>query len=542
MAATHDRMQAQLTQFSVEAAAEAMFTVSPQGVILNVNRTACQRLEYSREELIGMTVGDVDPHYPDEMWPQHFNEMRQVGQMRFQTQHRSKSGKLFDVEVSVAYFEFEGAEYCCSFVRDVTKQNETEHLLRLQREILSRIASTASDLSKTLSELCRLVEELVPGAMVTVMLSDKTDGNLRFAAGPALTPRMCNAFEPMIPTEHSGSCGSAAFLRRPVIVEDTRVSPHWQYLQGIVNQFNLLACWSYPILDEQEQVLGTFAISHNQVRKPGKFHADLLETATNLATIAIRRAQAEEQVQVAHNELAHVGRLIVMGTMASSISHELNQPLAALVNEAFVLKMLSQRDPTRRDTICEHAESIHEQAMRAAEIVNSMRSLARKTAPSRKRICVGEIISKSLVLMEPEIRRSGTLLKEDYAASTPAVDVDEVQIQQVLVNLVRNAIESMREVPRSERILSITALVNDLREVELRVADTGPGIATQTPESVFDAFHTTKPEGMGMGLAISRSIAIAHGGRLTVTEVQPRGAQFSLFIPLSNDKQGCKAG
>jgi PAS domain S-box-containing protein len=166
----------QLTQFSVNVAAEAMFTVAPSGCILSVNETACERLEYSRDELLGMSVADIDLHYPAELWPTHFEDLRRNGKMTFETQHRAKSGRIFDVDVSVVYFEFDGLEYCCSSVRDITERKQAERILHLQHEVLGKVASTSGALGETLDALCRLVEELVPGCLATVMLVDPSDG------------------------------------------------------------------------------------------------------------------------------------------------------------------------------------------------------------------------------------------------------------------------------------------------------------------------------------------------------------------------------
>ena len=110
----------QLTQFAVSVAAEAMFTVAPDGRILDANATACERLEYTRQELQQLRISDIDPHYPLSMWGDHFEELRQERKATFETQHCSKTGRIFDVEVSVAYFEFNGEEYCCSSIRDIS--------------------------------------------------------------------------------------------------------------------------------------------------------------------------------------------------------------------------------------------------------------------------------------------------------------------------------------------------------------------------------------------------------------------------------------
>jgi len=266
-----------LTRFAVNVAAEAMFTVAPSGRILDANVTACKRLEYSLDELVNMTVADIDPHYPADMWCVHFEELRQKGEMTLETQHRSKSGRIFDVEVSVAYFEFDGVEYCCSSVRDITQRKQAEHIVRLQHRVLARVASTCGILSETLDELCRHVEEILPGAIATVMLIDPKDGCLRFEAGPALTPEIRSALEPLTPGETAGSCGSAAYLKTPIIVEDTRCSAHWKSLRHVVDKFKMLACWSLPILDERDNALGTFAISHERATKLSDFHRQVLK-------------------------------------------------------------------------------------------------------------------------------------------------------------------------------------------------------------------------------------------------------------------------
>ncbi len=527
-----------LTQFAVETAAESMFTISSTGVILDVNQIACERLEYSKDELVGLHVADVDPHYPRERWPVHFDEMRHLGRMTFETQHRSKSGRVLDVEVSVASFKFDGVEYACSWVRDISRRMEAEKLLRLQREVLARIATTSGDQTETLNLLCRLVEGLVPDSMVTVMVLNRQDHVLRFAAGPGLTPAVCEAFEPLKPSENAGSCGAAAYFKRAVIVADTRTSPHWRELQGIVDRFNLQACWSIPIFDDQDEVLGTFAISHGRQASPTEFQQQLLEMASNLASIAIGRQRSEQQLQMAHNELAHFNRQSTMGEMASGLAHELNQPLTVMVNEAYILEMLCCQTPPQPDAMRERAGTIRAQAMRAGEIVRSMRTLAKKQVPSRVWVDVEKIIGRALKITEPELRAHGIQLKRIHLRECAHVNADPVQIQQVLINLIRNAIDAMREVDPALRELVVSTCCHGANELEIRITDSGPGIPFDDPRVVFDAFHTTKADGMGLGLTICQSIAEAHRGRLEVQQVQPQGAAFSLFLPVERRETG----
>ena len=529
----------QLTEFSVEVAAEAMFTVAPSGCILSANQTACERLEYSRDELVGMRISDIDPHYTPELWPEHFEELRREGKMSFETQHCAKSGRILDVEVSVAYFEFDGVEYCCSSVRDITQRKQAENMLRLQHDVLAMVASTSDGLSETLDKLCELVEKLVPESMATIMLLDESDGCLRFEAGPHLTDEIRAAFEPLVPGTEAGSCGAAAFLKKPVIVPDTRTSPHWAQLQHIVQRFHLFACWSLPILDERNQSLGTFAISHQQVISPSPFHRQILETASHMASIAIGRKRFEQQLQVAHEELSHVSRLSTIGEMASNIAHELNQPLAAMANNAFVLEKGADAKQPEMSAIRKQAADIRGQALRAGDIISSLRNLAKKSTPSRASADLNQIIRKSLVLLDPELRQFGVQVEMHLEDTLPMLLVDAIQIQQVIVNLVRNAIEAMKGVRREDRILALSTSLRNSDEVELRVLDTGTGL--QDADCIFDAFHTTKREGMGMGLTISRSIVEAHSGRLFVDEAIQRGAAFCVVFPRHSEGDACES-
>ena len=251
-----------------------------------------------------------------------------------------------------------------------------------------------------------------------------------------------------------------------------------------------------------------------------------------MASIAIRRRRYEQQLQCAHEELAHVSRLSTIGTMASSIAHELNQPLAAMVNHTFVLETQSQDESPDLASLRDHATNIREQAMRAGSIVSSVRNLVKKTKPSRAQVDPNEVIRKSLVLLEPELRDNGIQLQQQFAEPVPSLYADGVQLQQVLVNLIRNAIDAMKDTKRAERVLTVVTRVNHQCEVEIAVADTGHGLCTSETESVFEAFHSTKQEGMGMGLAISRSIAEAHSGRLTADHKYNGGAVFRMSLPL----------
>ena len=519
-----------LTEFAVEVAAQAMFTIAPDGQILNANRTACERLEYPREELVGLHVADIDPLYPRESWPAHFEELRQCGQAIFPTQHRTRSGRIIDVEVSVSYFEFEGKEYCCSSVRDISEQKRAESLARLQHDVLSLVASGEPQ-HHCLNRLCSLVEEIVPQSLASVMLLENADHCLRFEAGPRLTDEIREAFEPLPPGLHSGSCGAAAHLKRPVLVEDTRTSPHWARLQHVVDRFNLLACWSLPILCDGGRILGTFAISHSRTAVPDECEMELLETACSLASIPIRRSKEQEELQQRHNELAHFSRVSTMGEMVTSLAHELAQPLSAILNfsEACQARLLTV-NADGVDQIARYVDQICQQGRRGGKILARMRDYVRRTSPRKSTCEISRMVTEALELVAHELRHRNVEVRIDKGESV-VVQVDRVQIEQVIVNLVRNAADAMESVASDRRILDIRTFFSD-GNVVLEFADRGPGISEDESDQIFSAFFTTKPSGTGMGLAICRTIIEDHGGVISVSNNELGGATFRVSIPL----------
>ena len=225
-----------------------------------------------------------------------------------------------------------------------------------------------------------------------------------------------------------------------------------------------------------------------------------------------------------------------MGEMASSIAHELNQPLAAATNFAFALEATATSDTPQPELVKEYAKSVREQAARAAEIVRGLRRLVGRQDSDHAFSDLNTIIQSSFWILEPEIRRHQIELHEHFEPALPSIHCDEVQIQQVLLNVVRNAIEAMADCDAERRHLFVTTL-SSADSVELRVQDHGHGLKENEIDSIFDAFYSTKTEGMGMGLAVSRSIAEAHHGSLIAEIGQPRGTLFRLILP-KNEIQG----
>jgi PAS domain S-box-containing protein len=235
-----------------------------------------------------------------------------------------------------------------------------------------------------------------------------------------------------------------------------------------------------------------------------------------------------ERLRHLESDLAHTNRLNMMGELAAALAHEIKQPIAAAVNNAGAcLEFLEGERPDILEAR-EAASGTIGSARRAAEIIDHIRSLFKKSAPQRDLVDVNDLIREIALLLHNEITRHSVAVHLELAEDLPEVLGDRVQVQQVLMNLMLNAIEAMRDIPGD---LKITSQRTDGNQLVISVSDTGLGLPAEKVDQIFDAFFTTKPQGTGMGLAISRSIVESHGGRLWATSDPGRGATFQFTLP-----------
>ena len=248
------------------------------------------------------------------------------------------------------------------------------------------------------------------------------------------------------------------------------------------------------------------------------------------------RTRAEKALREANSDLTRISRLTTMGEFTASLAHEVNQPIAAAVTDANTSLRWLTRDLPDLEEAREAASRTIKDVTRAAEIINRIRQLYKKGAPHREVVDVNEIIREMAVLMRSEATRYSIRVRTDLGANLSPVMGDRLQLQQVLMNLIVNGIDAMREV-NGTRELTIKSQPGEHDELVVSVSDTGVGIPPEQAEQIFNAFFTTKPHGTGMGLRISRSIVEAHGGRLWAAN-SSRGATFHLSLPVKDDGQG----
>ncbi len=239
-----------------------------------------------------------------------------------------------------------------------------------------------------------------------------------------------------------------------------------------------------------------------------------------------------EELQRQQAELARAARLSMLGETAAGLAHELIQPLHAVKNYAYGSICRLQAMPHKDEELVAALEQIGEEANRAAEIIRRIKAFAQKREPRFSAVSINGLVEETVFFTRADLQRNGVHLVLELAPELPAVSGDSVQIQQVLLNLVRNGIEAMEQSPDNDRLLRIATRQCGADTVQIEVCDSGAGIKPADLEQVFEPFFTTKPEGMGMGLAISRSIVQAHGGRLWTTENTSRGYTFHFTLPV----------
>src|SRR5712664_2150625 len=257
----------------------------------------------------------------------------------------------------------------------------------------------------------------------------------------------------------------------------------------------------------------------------------VLERTMELEAAIGDQKRASEALQQAQAELAHVTRLTTLGELAASIAHEVNQPLAAIVADANAsLNWLATSTPDL-GSVREALHAIVKDGHRAADVIQRIRQLATRSGPHKARLDVNDVIRDVVPLIGTEVRSHAVSLRLDLASALPPVLADRIQLQQVLINFVMNAIEAMASVADRPRQLVIGSRPHEGGHVSVDVQDTGVGIDPNSVSQLFSAFFTTKAGGMGMGLSISRSIIEAHGGRLWATPNEPHGAIFHMSLP-----------
>jgi len=420
-------------------------------------------------------------------------------------------------------------------VQDITERKRAEQR-RMAQHTVTHILAEATTLEEATPNILRAVCDCLGWDLGALWRRDREAGVLRciemWHKESVEVPDFEAASRESTLKPGVGLPGRVWLSREPAFSPD--VVQDANFLRApIAAQEGLHTALAIPILLGGE-VLGVMEFFSHEIRRPEPHLLNVMATIGSQIGQFIERKQAEDALHRAQAELAHVTRVATLGELTASIAHEINQPLAAVVNNATacVHWLAAQNLEEARQS----AESVIADGHRAGEIIARIRALAKK-APSRKDwVDVNETILEVVALARSEVQSNGVSLRSRLAEDLPLILGDRIQLQQVLLNLIINAIEAMNEVSDAPRELFIASAKDDSQGVLVAVRDSGPGLDLGGLDRLFHAFYTTKPQGMGMGLAISRSIIEAHGGRLWATANEDRGAMFQFTLPADAER------
>jgi signal transduction histidine kinase len=299
---------------------------------------------------------------------------------------------------------------------------------------------------------------------------------------------------------------------------------------ALVELADVRTCLFVPLRKDNE-LFGALVMCREQVQPFTDSQIDLVRDFAVQATIALECTRRERQYREAQMALAHANRVATMGQLTASITHEVSQPITATVTYALAARRWLSAKPPDFGEVSEALAGIIKEGNRATEVIERIRALIKK-APCRKdAVSINDAILEVVALTRTEATNNGVLVRTQLAEGLPPVEGDRVQLQQVMLNLIVNAVQSMSGVEDGNRELHISTVSMESEGVCVAVRDTGHGLSPESLSRLFEPFYTTKPEGVGIGLSICRSIIEAHGGRLWAIPREPQGALFQFTIP-----------
>jgi signal transduction histidine kinase len=396
-------------------------------------------------------------------------------------------------------------------------------------EVLCAIASSPHDLQPIFETILDSTRRLCRAEVGIFRLVDES--GLRLVAHN-LSPAVLEGYSPPMFLEHGSFVGRLIASKSPVHIPDLAAHEVYRagdaaavaYVKGGFRTSLLV-----PML-RNDELIGVLGIGRQRLEPFTEKEIELVTDFAAEAAIALEIVRRERQLREVQMELAHANRVATMGQLSASIAHELKQPMAAARTHASAALRWLDKTPPDLAEVRDALAGIVSDTDRADDVVNRIGALMRKAPPRKEVFDFNEAILEVIALTHSEATKTGVMVRTQLAPRLPRIHADRVQLQQVMLNLIVNGIQAITDVADGQRDLLITTEGTE-DGVRVGVQDTGPGLSPEKLERLFEPFYTTKPNGMGMGLSICRSIVEAHGGRLWATGHASRGAVFQFTIP-----------
>ena len=396
-------------------------------------------------------------------------------------------------------------------------------------EVLRAIASSPHDMQPIFDAILDSATRLCRADMGSLRLFEESGLRLVAVRGDPFVVSQARSSFPVLDRE--SFLGRLATSRSPTHIPDLTAleGDHRDDLWVTAAKARYRTALFLPLLKDNE-IVGVISIGRKQVQPFTDKQISLFRDFAAQATIALEITRRERQYREALMALAHANRVATMGQLTASIAHEIKQPItAARTYAAAALRFLDKSPPDVAE-VREALTCIVNETARTRDVVARIGSLIKKAPPRKEVVDLNAAILEVTALTRSEAVKTGVTVDTQLAGELTRIQCDRVQLQQVMLNLIVNAIQSMSGVEDGNRELQISTLV-EAEGVCVAVRDTGHGLRPENLPRLFEPFYTTKPDGMGMGLSICRSIIEAHGGRLWATGCEPRGALFQFTIP-----------
>lgn len=480
----------------VDTAVDSIVVIDRTGTIRSVNHATEGLFGYAAEELIGRNVKILMPEPYAGQHDTYLANYLRTGNKKIigigrEVVGRREDGSVFTMDLSVGEARDGDEPIFVGIIRDITDRKAAELAQRESELRLRSIIDTVPDAI------------VVIDAQGTIQSFSPAAERLFGYHSVEVIGRNVNILMPAPYREAHDE-----YLGRYLRTGERRIIGIGRVVVGLRNSGE-----TFPI----ELQVGEFAFMGS------RFFTGFVRDLT-------KRQEAERRIQDLQSELLHASRLSVMGQMASTMAHELNQPLTAVTNYLEAGRQLLATGAGGFERLGEIMEKAVAQAQRAGEVIRQLRQFVSKGETERRIESLNQLVEEALALALVGARQRGVRTSLEFDDASPQVLVDHVQIQQVVLNLVRNAVEAMEEMKVRELVVA-TRTVSDQKMAEVIVADSGPGIAPELADRLFQPFVTTKKTGMGLGLSICREIVEAHHGRLTTTPRSPRGTVFRMTLP-----------
>ena len=509
---------AELYQAAVETAADALLVLDEGGRILFANPATSRLFRYAVPELIGLPVTTVIPHAGLE------GGVRELVGL-------ARDGEELPIELSMQAHVVNGRHIVAGCVRDIHDRQQAE----MMRALLAKRALLRTDIGVALTVgetpqgmLQRCAEALVQhlgAAFARIWTLDDERGLLLLQASAGQYTHL-DGRHGRVPLGQL-KIGLIAQERTPVVtndvIHDPKINdPAWAAREGMV------AFAGHPLVVD-DRVVGVMALFSRH--RLTECTLDDLAAIADVIAQGLERLRAEAAMQAKQAELNRVARIVTMAELLASIAHEVNQPLAAMVANARACKNLLRAPVPPLADVQSAVEDIAKDGLRARRIIGRIHTLLEQGRPREDHIDINAVVGEVLELTRHQFVGKRIVVQTELATGQPSFLGDRVQLQQVLLNLITNAVEAMSRVGEDRRQLTIGTTCDEPDHITVHVRDTGIGIEPQHLERIFDPFFTTKADGMGIGLSISRTIISQWDGRLWAMPNGQRGTTVSFTLP-----------